>query len=92
MGMQTDIKATSLAASGTVFNQRTRVRGLVIEPGVSAGSVVLRDGGAGGTAVMTFNTLANGQTFTIVIPSDGVLFLTDVYATLTNTRATVFYG
>jgi hypothetical protein len=92
MTMQTDIKAASLAASGTVFNQRTRVRGLAVEPGALAGSVVLKDGGASGTSVMTFNTLANGQTFTIVIPSDGVLFLTDVYAALTNTKVTVFYG
>lgn len=92
MTMQTDIKAKSLAASATVFDQRTRVRGLVIEPGGSAGSVVLKDGGSGGTSVMTFNTVANGETFTVVIPSDGVLFLTDVYATLTNTKVTVFYG
>ena len=92
MTMQTDIKAKSLAASDTVFDQRTRVRGLVIEPGASAGSVVLKDGGSGGTSVMTFNTVANGETFTVVIPSDGVLFLTDVYATLTNTKVTVFYG
>ena len=92
MTMQTDIKAKSLAASGTVFDQRTRVRGLVIEPSGSVGSVVLKDGGSGGTSVMTFNTVANGETFTVVIPSDGVLFLTDVYATLTNTKVTVFYG
>ena len=92
MTMQTDIKAKSMALSGTVFDQRTRVRGLVIEPGGSAGSVVLKDGGSGGTSVMTFNTVANGETFTVVIPSDGVLFQTDVYATLTNTKVTVFYG
>lgn len=92
MTMQTDIKAKSMALSGTVFDQRTRVRGLVVEPGGSAGSVVLKDGGTGGTTVMTFNTVAQGETFTIVIPADGVLFETDVYAALTNAKATVFYA
>jgi len=92
MTMQTDVKANSLAVSGTVFGGRTRVRGLVIEPGGSIGSVVLKDGGSGGTTVMTLNTVANGETFNVFIPAEGVLFSTDVYATLTNTKVTVFYG
>ena len=92
MGMQTDIKATSLAASGTAFNQRTRVRGALIEPGGSAGSVVFKDGGASGTTVMTINTAANGETFSMVIPADGIVFQTDVYVVLTNAKITVFYG
>lgn len=92
MGMQTDIKAISLAASGTAFNQRTRVRGALVEPGASAGSLVFRDGGSGGTAVITINTVANGEPFSMVIPADGIVFQTDVYVTLTNAKVTVFYG
>jgi hypothetical protein len=92
MGMQTDVKAISLAASGAVTDTRTRVRGMVIEPGASAGSVVLKDGGSSGTTVMTINTLAGGETFNIVIPAEGVLFLTSAYATLTNAKVTVFYA
>ena len=90
--MQTDVKANSLAASGSVFGDRTRVRGMIIEPGASAGSVVLKNGGSGGTTVMTINTLAGGETFNAFIPGEGVLFTTDVYATLTNAKVTVFYG
>ena len=90
--MQTDVKANSLAASGSVFGDRTRVRGMIIEPGGSVGSVVLKDGGSGGTTVMTINTLAGGETFNASIPGEGVLFTTDVYATLTNAKVTVFYG
>jgi hypothetical protein len=90
--MQTDVQPKSLAASGTAFAGRTRVRGLVVEPGASAGSVVLKDGGSGGTTVMTINTLAGGETFNVLIPANGVLFETDVYATLTNAKVTVFYG
>ena len=92
MGMQTDIKAISLAASGTAFNQRTRVRGALIEPGASAGSVLFKDGGSGGTTIMTINTVANGDPFSVVIPADGVVFQTNVYLTLSNAKATVFYG
>ncbi|NBS67394.1 hypothetical protein EBT31_00575 [bacterium] len=92
MAIQTDVKANSLAASGTVYGARTRVRGVIIEPGASAGSVVLKNGGSSGTTVLTINTTAGGETFNALIPSSGVLFTTDVYATLTNAKVTVFYG
>jgi hypothetical protein len=91
MSMQTDVNALSLATSGAVANTRTRVRGMVVEPGASAGSVVLKNGGSSGTTVMTVNTLAGGAPFNIVIPAEGVLFTTDTYATLTNAKVTVFY-
>ena len=92
MGMQTDVKAKSLAESGAVTDTRTRVRSLVIEPGASAGSVVLKDGGSGGTTLFTINTIANGEPFSVVIPAEGVLFETDVYTTLTDAKVTVFYA
>ena len=92
MGMQTDVKAISLAASGDVTTYRTRVRSLVIEPGASAGSVVLKDGGSSGTTLFTINTTANGETFNVLIPEQRVLCVTTAYATLTNTKVTVFYG
>jgi hypothetical protein len=92
MSMQTDVKAKSLAESGAVADTRTRVRSMVIEPGTSAGSVVLKDGGSGGTTLFTINTTANGETFNVLIPADGVLCLTSAYAVLTNTKVTVFYG
>ena len=92
MAMQTDVKANSLAASGSVFGDRTRVRGALVEPGTGAGSVVFKDGGSGGTTIMTINTIANGEPFSVVIPAEGVLFNTNVYVTLTNAKVTVFYG
>lgn len=92
MTMQTDINAVSLAASGTAFGSRTRVRGAIIEPGSTAGSVVFRDGGSGGTERFTINTIANGDPFSVVIPANGILFNTDVYTTLTNAKVTVFYA
>ena len=90
--MQTDVRATSLAASGDIFNDRTRVRGMVIEPGASAGSVVIKDGGSSGDTLFTINTLAGGETFNVLIPAEGVLCRTSAYAALTNAKVTVFYG
>ena len=92
MGMQTDIKATSVAVSGTAYGGRTRVRGALVEPGSGVGSVIFKDGGSGGTTVMTINTVAGGEPFSVVIPAEGVLFVTDVYVALTNAKVTVFYG
>lgn len=90
--MQTDVKAISLAASGAITDTRTRVRGLVVEPGASAGSVIIKDGGSGGTTLFTINTIAGGESFNVVIPAEGVLCLTSAYATLSNAKVTVFYG
>ena len=96
MGMQTDVMANSLAASGSVFGGRARVRGALVEPGASAGSVVFKDGGSGGTELILFTTPANttgtGSMY-IIIPNDGVRFEADPYLTLTNvTSVTFFYG
>lgn len=92
MAMQTDVMAKTLAASGAVTDARTRVRGMVIEPGASAGSVIIKDGGSSGTTLFTINTTANGETFNVVIPAQGVLCQTSAYATLSNAKVTVFYA
>ena len=92
MTMQTDINAVSLAASGTAFGSRTRVRGAIVEPSTNAGSVVFKDGGSGGTTRFTINTSANGEPFSVVIPANGILFNTDVYVALTDAKVTVFYA
>lgn len=92
MGMQTDVMAKSLAASGAVTDARARVRGMVIEPGASAGSVTIKDGGSSGATLFTINTTANGETFNVIIPAQGVLCETSAYATLSNAKVTVFYA
>ena len=92
MTMQTDVKAVSLAASGAATDARARLRGMVIEPGASAGSVVMKDGGSGGTTILTVNTVANGEPFNVLIPAEGVVFQSSIYAALTNAKVTVFYA
>ena len=90
--MQTDIQVAQVDATGTAYGARTRVRGLLVSPGASAGSVVLKDGGSGGTSMMSIPTAANGEPFSVVIPADGVLFESNVYVAVTNATALVFYG
>lgn len=90
--MQTDVIAASAAASGTVYATRTRVRGLLVSPTASAGLIVLRDGGGSGQALMSIPTAANGEPFSVIIPANGVLFETDVYAAVSNASAIVFIG
>jgi hypothetical protein len=93
MAMQTDVKSATATADGTMVAARTRVKAMTITSTSTAGSVVLRDGGSGGTAEITINTPALAEIFNILIPAEGVLFETDVYVDVTNVSSvTVFYG
>lgn len=94
MTMQTDVSAVTVSTSSTAVNYRTRVRGIVVVPGSANGTVVFKDGGSGGTALITLTTVANGEPFNILIPANGVLFENSVYVDLTGTGtgAVVFYG
>ena len=92
--MQTDVQAVTVSTPSSAYATRTRVRGMVIAPGSANGTVVFKDGGASGTTLMTFSTVANGEPFNVLIPANGVLFETSVYVDLTGTgtAVTVFYG
>lgn len=93
MTMQTDVSSASATADGTLVNQPTRIRAITITTTSSAGSVVLKDGGSGGTAKITVNTPAVAEIFNVLIPAEGVRFTTDVYVDVTNVSSvTVFYG
>lgn len=91
--MQTDVKAASLAASGTAYAGPTRVKGLVVHTTAdTAATITLKDGGSGGTTVFTISA-PNADTLTnILIPGEGIKFQTDVYVALTSCTAVVFYG
>lgn len=92
MAMQSDVKSAPVSESGTVFDGRTRLKGLTVFPGASAGSLVIRDGGSSGTVIMSIPTLAGDSPFPVIIPDQGVLCYTDIYAAVSNVTATVFYG
>ena len=93
MAMQYDVKNVHRNTSGSLVAYRTRVKGMVItSTGAGAGSVLLKDGGASGTTQIEVDVPATAAFHTVYIPGEGVLFETDVYATLTNCYVSVFYG
>ena len=100
--MQTDVLVSAVLSSdgqftnatGTADITRCRVKAVYIVPAATAGSVVFRDGGSGGTIIMTLNTVASAtQPTYLLFPGEGVLFTTKVYADVTNIgTVTIFYG
>lgn len=91
MTMQTDVYSVQVTSTNTAYGTRTRVRGLTISY-ASGGTVVLKDGGSGGTTRLSFTAPAAAGSQHIVIPGEGILFQTDVHATLSNATVVVFYG
>lgn len=86
-----DVKVSYVTATGTVASGRTRLCGIHYHSAGSTGKIVLRDGGASGTVVMTLDFHAT-STGDLSIPDEGVLFETDIHATYTSiTSATFFY-
>ena len=101
MSMQTDVLASvPLTNTGQFTNQtptalgRTRVKAVYMIPTGTGGSVIFKNGGSGGTVVMTLNTVASAtQPTYLIFPGEGVLFSTNVHGTVTNvTSVTIFYG
>ena len=96
MTMQYDVKATHLNASGTVFGQPARVKGFSICATASAaGTLLLKDGGSGGTTLLEVDIPANSNpnSFYTLVPGEGIRFSTNIYATLTGIASvTVYYG
>ena len=95
MAMQYDVKSAYLDASGDIFDQPTRVKGIYIYLGASAGTLEIKDGGSGGTVLIKMATPASASAnpIFILIPGEGVRFSSKPYAALSNVAAiTVFYG
>lgn len=101
MTQQTDVFATKpLTETGLFKTQannniaRTRIKGMHVVCGASAGSVVISDG-EGGATLLTINTpsVADAGSYDVVVPDQGILAKTGLYGTVTNTASvTVFYG
>jgi hypothetical protein len=85
------VKSASVTASGELA-KACNLRGLYVRSAGTAGTVVLKDGGASGTTLLTINTPAAVGAHYIDIPGGGIEFATDMYAVLTTADAcTAFY-
>ena len=92
--MHSDSKSTTVTSSGAVFAGPARVVGIYYVASGTAGSVIIKDGGASGTAMITIATPASA-TAAQYIPLGGspIRCETSAYATLSNvTSCTVVYN
>lgn len=93
MSIQSDVRAATVTADGVAVSSRARVKGVVFTTTATAGSVVLKDGGASGAVKATFNTPAVAGIFNALVPDRGIVFDTNVYVDVTDVASvTVFYG
>jgi hypothetical protein len=98
MAMQYDVKSKHLSAAGSVYADRTRLKGFAVAPAVStAATFEFRDGGATGEILCQIDipTNSNPNSFYVAIPHEGILFRTNMYLTLSVGSVlgiTAFYG
>ena len=96
MTMQYDVKSSHVNASGSVYAGRARVKGFSIcATANSAGTLLLKDGGSSGTTLIEVDIPSNSNpnSFYTLVPGEGVLFASSIYATLTGIASvTVYYG
>ena len=99
--MQTDVLASvPLTTSGQFTAQNTnnigrcRIKAVYIVPTGTAGSLVIKDGGSGGSVIATINTVASAtQPTYLLMPGEGLLVQTSPYGAVTSLgSATIFYG
>ena len=87
-----DVKSNVATSNNVVYAGPARVRGIHYSANASAGSILVKDGGSGGSTILTIATSANAYG-NVVIPGDGILCNSNVYVALTNVAsATVFYS
>ena len=100
MGYPVDVKSTHLTASGAIFGGPSRVLGIYYCSEAALGTIVIRDGGASGTVVGTFDvpigsgTAGEPAVYQIDVPGNGLRCQTSSYAELTGgvDKVTVFHG
>lgn len=87
--MNSDVKSTYLTSTDTVASGEHRLKGVLVVPSATGGTVVFKDGGASGTAVLTIPTIASatGDPVMINIPENGIRCKTDIHATMTDVAA-----
>jgi len=89
--MASEVKATYLTASGTVFAGRARIKAIHYMCG-SSPSLVLKNKDANGDTFLTM-AFANNTDDNVYLPDEGMIFPDGCFVVLTNiTNVTVFYN
>ena len=93
MATLTNVFSEHADATGTIYSGATNLGGYQIKPGGTAGEIVLRDGGSGGTVLLTLNITTNTAVIATLLPGNGIRFNTDIHVTLPASAAvTIFCG
>ena len=94
MSTLTNVFSAHADATGTIYAGATNLAGYQIAPGGTAGEIIFRDGGAGGTLLLKVNIPATPLTpISTLIPGNGIRFTTNIHVTLpTSAAVTVFCG
>lgn len=86
------MELTRVTATGTVKATGGVVKQVIVTPAAAIVTLVLRDGGAGGTTKLEAQAAASGGTVQINMANDGLIFSTDVHATITGAGALCYIG
>ena len=93
MTMQYDVKSAHADATGTLVSGRNRLKAYQCISGGTAGEIIFRDGGSGGTEQLRFNIGTGTQPIGLPIPGEGILFNTDIHVTIpASAKVTIYYG
>jgi len=103
MGMQTDVLLTQPLGSSNTFKTqsgavlgRCRIKAIYGTSAAAAGTVVLYDGSnSSGSPIGTISTptAANAGTYYLLLPGEGILVESGVYAAITNVDSVmIVYG
>lgn len=93
MSTLTNVFSAYASATGALYAGPVNLAGYSIKPGGTAGSVVLRDGGASGTALATIDITTDTSVVTMLIPGNGIRFTSSIYVTLpASASITAFCG
>lgn len=84
------IKTSRVAASGEAVAQKGKALGMYVMQTTDAGSVILRDDGALGAILGTWDTMASAEGINIPFPG-AIEFGTNLYVEISNVTSVVVY-
>jgi len=86
------MKSSDTAATGTVSATKALVRSVTLTPAAAVATLVLRDGGAGGTVLLRLQAAANGNSQTWGDGESVLVCATDIHVTIGGAGANVNVG
>ena len=93
MSTLTNVFSKHEDATGVIYNGATNLAGYQLASGGTAGEIVFRDGGSGGTELLRVNITTNTAVISTLIPGNGIRFNTNIHVTLpANAAVTIFCG